>query len=85
MIIFVSDRVENVVGKGENAYYQHFLLFPQCCQRTFYLGLLKSGLWGKELKQIEMQMNFCPTDSGSHHARGEYCVTELRTVCRYTE
>ena len=27
---FVSGRVENIVGKGENAGYQHFLLFPQC-------------------------------------------------------
>ena len=27
---FVLGRVENIVGKGENAGYQHFLLFPQC-------------------------------------------------------
>ena len=27
-VIFVFDRVENIVGKGENAGYQHFLLFP---------------------------------------------------------
>ena len=27
-MIFVFDRVENIVGKGENAGYQHFLLFP---------------------------------------------------------
>ena len=26
---FVLDRLENVVGKGENAGYQYFLLFPQ--------------------------------------------------------
>ena len=25
---FVLERVENIVGKGENACYQHFLLFP---------------------------------------------------------
>ena len=25
---FVFERVENFVGKGENASYQHFLLFP---------------------------------------------------------
>ena len=25
---FVSGRVENILGKGENAGYQHFLLFP---------------------------------------------------------
>ena len=28
----VLGRVENIVGKGENARYQHFLLFPQCFQ-----------------------------------------------------
>ena len=29
MVIFVFDRVKNIVGKGENTGYQHFLLFPQ--------------------------------------------------------
>ena len=28
--IFLFDRKENTVGKGENAGHQHFLLFPQC-------------------------------------------------------
>ena len=27
---FILGRVENIAGKGENAGYQHFLLFPQC-------------------------------------------------------
>ena len=30
---FAMERVENIVGKGENAGYQHFLLFPQCFQK----------------------------------------------------
>ena len=30
MTISLFDRVENTVGKGENAGYRHFLLFPQC-------------------------------------------------------
>ena len=30
MTISSFDRVENTLGKGENAGYQHFLLFPQC-------------------------------------------------------
>ena len=29
-IKFVYHRMENIVGKGENAGYQHFLLFPKC-------------------------------------------------------
>ena len=28
-----SDRVENIVGKGEIARYEQFLLFPQCFQK----------------------------------------------------
>ena len=32
MVGLVLDRVENILGTGENAGYQHFLLFPQCFQ-----------------------------------------------------
>ena len=40
---FVLGRVENIVGKGENAGYQHFLLVPQCFQKASLLGVVKSG------------------------------------------
>ena len=30
---FVNDRKENIVENGENAGYQHFLLFPHCFQK----------------------------------------------------
>ena len=50
MIISVLDRVENIVGTGENAGYQHFLLFLQCFQKPFFLnGRFNSELYGKEL------------------------------------
>ena len=38
---FVLERKENIVGKEENAGYQHFLLFPQCFQNVSYAGSLK--------------------------------------------
>ena len=38
------DRVENIVEKGENAGYQHFLLFQQCFQKLSTLGSLKVGI-----------------------------------------
>ena len=41
LINFVLGRVENIVGKGENAGYQHFLLFPQYFQKASLSGLLK--------------------------------------------
>ena len=31
---FVLGKVENIVRKGENAGYQHFLLFTQCFQNA---------------------------------------------------
>ena len=40
---FVLGWVENIVGKGENAGFQHFLLFPQCFQKAHLSGLLKVG------------------------------------------
>ena len=39
-----SEKVENIVGKGENAGYQHFLLFPQCFQKASSLRSLKVGI-----------------------------------------
>ena len=39
--LFLLDRPENIVGKGENAGYQHFLLFPQCFQKAASIGTLK--------------------------------------------
>ena len=38
---FVLGRVENIAGKGENAGYHNFLLFPQCFQKASYTGSLK--------------------------------------------
>ena len=34
-------RVENIVEKGENTSYQHFLLLQQCLQMAPFMGLLK--------------------------------------------
>ena len=45
---FVQGRVENIVCKGENAGYQHFLLFPQYFQKAIFSGSLKVGIvWEK--------------------------------------
>ena len=48
MTISLHDRIENAMGKGENAGYQHFLLFPQCFPKSSALGSLKVGFYGKE-------------------------------------
>ena len=37
-------RVENIVGKEENAGYQHCLLFPQCFQKASFSGSLQVGI-----------------------------------------
>ena len=35
-MISVIEREENIVRKGENAGYQHFLLFPPCFQKPSF-------------------------------------------------
>ena len=40
----VFDPVENIVGKGEIGDHQHFLLFPQCFQKSPSPGSFKLGI-----------------------------------------
>ena len=41
--------VENIVGKGEHAGFQHFLLFPWCFQNASFAGSLKLGIVWKRV------------------------------------
>ena len=38
---FVLERVENILGKGENADYQHFLIVQECYEKPSLSVLLK--------------------------------------------
>ena len=44
ILIFGLRRLENIVGKGENASYQHFLLFPQCLEKLYVSASLGVGI-----------------------------------------
>ena len=41
---FSIGQIENILGKRENAGYQHFLLFLQCFQKAYFSGSLKVGI-----------------------------------------
>ena len=58
--IFVLDRVENIVGKGENAGYQHFLLFYQCFQKPSCPSLLKVEIMWERVNPLPNNINFNP-------------------------
>ena len=55
MIISVFNSVENIVGKRENADYQHFLLFPQCFEKACFsdqsIGVIVWE-WAKSLDYV---------------------------------
>ena len=56
--IKVSKRVGNVVGKGEIARYEQFLLFPQCFQKACFPGASKGVIvreWVKILPTLRDQ------------------------------
>ena len=46
---FILGREENIVGKGENAGYQHFLLFPQMFFKASFLRV-KNRTWVQSRK-----------------------------------
>ena len=48
-MISVFDRVENIVGKGENG-NQHFLHFPLCFQKAPTEVSANVGMCGEKLK-----------------------------------
>ena len=37
----LSEREENIMGKGEIAHYEQFLLFQQCFQKLSIVGVSK--------------------------------------------
>ena len=39
---FILGRVKNILGKGENAGYQHFLFVPKCFQKASPSRVVKS-------------------------------------------
>ena len=43
-LTFALGRIENIVGKGENAGYEHFFLFPKCFQKDSSSGSVKVGI-----------------------------------------
>ena len=47
----LSKRVENIVGKGEIARYEQFLLFPQCFQKVCFPGASKGVIWWEWFKR----------------------------------
>ena len=58
MIISVFDTVENIVGKRENAVYQHFLLFPQCFEKASFPDRSKGVIVWELVKPCPVKTNF---------------------------
>ena len=59
--------VENILGKGENAINQHFLLFPKCFQKPLPSGSLKVGI-------VWLRLNPLPDD--------KFRLFQTEIVCR---
>ena len=50
----LSDRVKNIVGKGEIAHYEHFFFFLQCFQK---LSVVDASKW----VSMEIRVKYMPT------------------------
>ena len=57
MTISLIDSVENIVGKRENAGYQHFLFFPQSFPKPSSVGSLKVRIVWYRVKVFKISQN----------------------------
>ena len=81
--------VENILGKGENAGYQHFLLFQKKFSKCPFLkGRLKSGLCSKGLNgKLFVLFAIRVQDTLSIYSRNisrlsqRFCKFENNTTC----
>ena len=74
-MIFVFDRVENNLGKGENAGYQHFVLFPQCFQKASFLDSLKVGIVWERVQDFDF--GYCQIHISVPVRQKEFQITKL--------
>ena len=68
--MYVYAWAENIVGKGQNAGNKYFLLFPTIFSKVFFLGSLKIGICGKELKARSKEvvlLSKAKPDIGKHN------------------
>ena len=70
------ESVENIVGKAENADYQHFILFPQCFQKASILGSLKVRIANK-IANIAGKVE---NDSNKHFAHFRTILNRKRNI-----
>ena len=59
----VFGRVENIVGKGENVGYQHFLLFPQYFQKRSKAS--KVGIVWERVEKVDQIVKKDKNDLGN--------------------
>ena len=78
MGIQLSDWVENIVGKGEIASYEQFLLFPQCFQKLLFMGQ-NEYLWSKGLNLYKSKV--CLRRMNNHEPRKEF--SEMKNKWKY--
>ena len=65
MIISAFDRVENIVGKGGNAGYQYFLLFP-CFEKDSFPDTLKDVIVWEWVNLYENNLCYLPENKFQH-------------------
>ena len=66
---FGRGRIENILGKGENAGYQHFFPFPKMVSKASFLRVVKKlGLCGR------VNLGHVLTKGCLFHFRNAFCI-----------
>ena len=70
--------------KGEDAGYEHFLLFPKCFQKVHFQGRYKWGLFGKRLNGVCWVSLSEINDNAAESAEQDQTARMCRLILLYT-
>ena len=79
MRIFLCDRLENFVEKGDNAGYHHFLLFQQCFQKLSIKPQVDQT--GSSYRTWELESVSFHTDDDTRYSCGQWRSRSDCTEC----
>ena len=79
IMISVCETEENIVGKGGNAGYQHFLLFPLCFQKPSLPGSLKVRIVWQKIIPSNIYVKFKVSSFREDSPREHSCENLLKS------
>ena len=83
MVKFAFDRIENNVGKGENAGYKHFFSFPTMFSERYFPRAVDSVVMGKNNTKNKLLLVFILNFINPLPNENIYALSKMKPFANY--